>query len=134
MAIANWNSRYETGIEIIDAQHHAIFEALNSLAEAFRSGRARAMVDDSLGALLAYTAEHFQTEENYMRELDYPGLAAHRAEHAVLSGKAQELRERYAEGSPVVMDVTIFFVDLLQHHINQVDMAMVEFMRDQQER
>ncbi len=133
MAIAHWNSRYATGIEVIDAQHRAIFEALNRLAEAFRTGRAPGLVDESLEALLAYTVEHFQTEERYMRELDYPGLAAHQAEHAVLIVKSQELRERYAEGSPVVMDVTIFFADLLQHHINQVDMAMVAFMKEQQE-
>ena len=132
MAVANWSSRFETGIGIIDSQHRAIFAALNSLADSFQSGRASALVDETLTALLAYTVEHFQTEEKFMRELGYPGLAAHRAEHAVLIVKVQELQERYAEGSPVVIDVTIFFADLLQHHINRVDMAMVEFMREQQ--
>ncbi|MBK9796518.1 MAG: hemerythrin family protein [Holophagaceae bacterium] len=132
MAIARWNRRYETGIEVIDAQHQSIFEALNRLAEAFRTGRASVLVDESLETLLAYTLAHFQTEETFMQEWGYPGLGPHQAEHAVLIVKVQELRERYAEGSPVVMDVTIFFADLLQHHINQVDMAMVEFLREQQ--
>ncbi len=133
MAIANWSSRYETGIELIDAQHKSLFTALNVLADSFRTGRSKALMDESLEALLAYTAEHFHTEERYMREFSYPGLAAHLAEHAILIVKARELRERFTEGSPVVMDVTIFFVELLKHHIDKVDRAMVEFLKGQQQ-
>lgn len=131
MNIASWNQRYETGIEVIDDQHRALFAALNELGEAFRMGTSREHVDRSLQSLMAYTAEHFETEERYMRERNYPGLAEHLAEHTRLVGKARELLDRFADGRPVTLDVAIFLANLLKHHINEYDLAMVRFFTEQ---
>ena len=131
MNIASWNQRYETGIEVIDDQHRALFAALNDLGEAFRTGTSSAHVDRSLQSLMAYTAEHFETEERYMRERNYPRLAEHLAEHARLVGKARELLERFADGRPVTLDVAIFLANLLKHHIDQYDLAMARFFTEQ---
>ena len=40
MDSAIWSSRYETGIELIDRQHKALFAAVNQLAHAFKAGTA----------------------------------------------------------------------------------------------
>ena len=130
MAIAIWSTRYETGIEVIDAQHQALFGAFNELADSFREGTASEHVRASLGALMAYTIGHFQTEETYMRERNYPGLSAHQAEHARLVDKTQALLARFDEGQPVTMEVAIFLADLLKHHIDEFDLAMVRFLTE----
>lgn len=131
MTTASWNSRFETGIEDIDAQHQALFAALNQVAEAFRAGISGAHVQAGLDALLAYALEHFQTEETYMRERAYPGLAEHVAEHRRLVGRAHQLEEQFREGRPVTMELTIFLADLLARHIEEYDMAMVRFLREE---
>jgi hemerythrin-like metal-binding protein len=131
MAIANWNSRYETGIGIIDTQHKALFKAVNKLADSFRAGTSKTQVKDSLDFLVQYTFEHFQTEEKYMREMDYPKLTSHMAEHAQLLVKAKDLQDKLAEGKSLTMDVTIFLADWLKHHINEVDMDYVSFVKEQ---
>jgi hemerythrin-like metal-binding protein len=131
MAVANWSTRFETGIGILDAQHQNLFEALNQLADSFRVGCSRDQVKDSLDALMKYTIDHFKTEEQYMRERGYPALGSHRAEHVQLVGKTQELQMKFAAGKPVTMDVTIFLADLLAHHIYQADLAMVAFLKEQ---
>ncbi|NWJ42390.1 MAG: hemerythrin family protein [Geothrix sp.] len=128
MPIAVWSSRYETGIDTIDTQHRALFDALNQLTEAFRTGTSEEHVKAGLNALLAYALEHFQTEEAYMRERAYPGLAAHLAEHERLVGKAQQLEEQFRGGKAVTMEVTIFLADLLAQHIDEYDLAMVRFL------
>jgi hemerythrin len=130
MAIANWSSRYETGIGIIDTQHKALFEAVNKLADSFKSGTAKEQVKDSLDFLVKYTVEHFQTEEKYMQDMDYPKLTAHMAEHAQLIVKAKDLQKRLADGKPMTMDVTIFLADWLKHHINEDDMGYVAFVKE----
>lgn len=131
MTTASWNSRHETGIDVIDAQHKALFAALNQLTEAFRSGTSAEHVNAGLDALLSYAAEHFQTEERYMRERDYPGLAEHMAEHGRLVGKAHHLEQQFQEGRPVAMELTIFLADLLAQHIEEYDMAMARFLREE---
>ena len=129
MAVVNWNNRFETGIGLIDAQHKALFAALNELAEAFRDGTAASHVSESMDALMAYAVEHFQTEEKYMRERDYPALAEHMVEHARLVEQTQALRIRFEEGKLVTMDVTIFLADLMTHHIHDFDLLMVNFLK-----
>lgn len=131
MPIASWNSRYETGIDTIDDQHRALFAALNHLTEAFREGTSEAHVKAGLDALLAYAREHFETEEAFMRERAYPGLAAHKAEHERLVGRARRLEEQFRSGRPVAMELTIFLADLLAQHIEEFDMAMVRFLKDE---
>lgn len=129
MPIAIWSSRFETGIAIIDQQHQALFEAVNKLADSFKNGTASAQVKASMDFLVKYTVEHFQTEEKFMKEMGYPKLTSHTAEHAQLVAKAKDLQARLAEGKPVTVEVTSFLADWLKHHINEVDMGYVEFAK-----
>lgn len=129
MTIAIWSSRYETGIAHIDSQHRALFAAVNELAESFKAGNSHQKVQDSLGFLMRYTTEHFRDEEQVMRDMDYPGLVAHMAEHTQLVESLHGLKAKVAEGKTVTMDVTIFLADWLTQHINNVDLRYVEFKR-----
>lgn len=131
MAIAVWNSRFETGITIIDSQHKALFDAVNKLADSFKDGTSKTAVKDSMDFLVKYTVEHFQTEEKVMKDMGYPKLTSHMAEHAQLVAKAGELQGKIAEGKPVTMEVSKFLAEWLKHHINEVDMGYVEFKRAQ---
>ena len=133
MPVATWNSRYETGIGLIDAQHQDLFAAVNQMADSFREGRAQAQTGASLDFLVKYTLEHFQTEERHMREIGFPGLVPHVAEHSQLLEKAHALQEAHAEGQSVTMEVTIFFAEWLKHHIAERDLQYVEFLKEQQE-
>jgi hemerythrin len=131
MAIAIWNSRFETGIAVIDTQHKALFDAVNRLADSFKDGTSKSAVKDSMDFLVNYTVEHFQTEEKVMKDMGYPKLTSHMAEHAQLVTKAQALQAKLVEGRPVTMEVSTFLADWLKHHINEVDMGYVEFKRAQ---
>ena len=130
MTIATWNSRYETGIGIIDAQHQDLVAAVNQLADSFRDGRAQEQTGPSLDFLIRYTAEHFQTEERHMREIGFPYWMEHAEEHAGLMAKAKALQADHAAGKGVTMELVIFFADWLKHHIKEVDLQYVEFLRE----
>ena len=98
MAIAVWNSRFETGISIIDTQHKALFDAVNKLADSFKEGTSKSAVKDSMDFLVKYTVEHFQTEEKVMKDMGYPKLTSHMAEHAQLVTRAKELQGKIDMG------------------------------------
>lgn len=129
MPIAHWTSRLETGIELVDSQHRGLFEAVNKLADSFKAGNAPNQVVESLDFLVAYTVEHFQAEEGFMRDEGYPGLAEHAEEHARLMRQVRELQVKCVAGRPVTMDVTIFLADWLTTHISGSDFRYAEFVR-----
>jgi hemerythrin len=130
LAVAVWSTRFETGIGIIDSQHQVLFDAVNSLADSFRAGTSRDQAKESLAFLLKYAVEHFETEESFMRDMGYPALASHMAEHAKLIGKTRNLLARLAGGEPMTMEVTLFLADWLTQHIHEVDMMYVNFVKD----
>lgn len=130
MAIATWSRRFETGLGMIDAQHRALFEAVNRLAEAYQSGEAHARVQESLEFLVRYTWEHFQDEEQVMRESGFPGLSAHSEEHSRLLQEVHKLQAQQAAGRLVTMELTIFLADWLSRHIESTDMQYVDFLRN----
>jgi len=134
MPIAIWSGRFETGIELVDAQHKSLFAAVNKLADAFQEGKASVQAEESLEFLVGYTLEHFQTEERFMRAVNYPGLAEHMGEHARLLEQVRDLQMDLADGKAATMDVTIFLVDWLKVHIEESDMAYVYFMKEQQQK
>ncbi len=129
MTVAVWSSRFETGIALVDAQHKSLFEAVNRLAASLGSEDLDHRVQGSLDFLAKYTQGHFKTEELFMREMAYPELAAHAAEHARLMKRVEVLQARLAQGEPMVRDVATFFAGWLQHHICGRDMAYVRFMK-----
>jgi hemerythrin len=130
MTVAIWNSRFETGIDLVDSQHKSLFEAVNRLAASFGSENMGNEVKESLDFLAKYAIDHFQAEEHFMREMAYSGLAAHMTEHVRLVNRVQVLQDRLALGKPVTMDVTTFFAGWLKHHICGTDMAYVRFMKE----
>ncbi len=129
MIVAEWNSRYETGIVLVDAQHKTLFEAVNRLAASFVSEQEGDGVTGSLDFLAKYAQEHFKTEELFMREMAYPDLASHMAEHARLVKRVRVLQARRAQGEPMARDVAVFIAGWLKHHICGRDMAYVRFMK-----
>ncbi len=123
MAIASWNARFLTGVEIIDRQHETLFETVNTLADAVKLNNESPRVLGYLELLVRLTQEHFTTEEQFLRESGNRQLRSHLEEHRGLDAKLQELRTKHAQGGLVSADVTLFFAEWFAHHINEADMA-----------
>ncbi|MBI1753141.1 MAG: hemerythrin family protein [Acidobacteria bacterium] len=130
MSIAIWSSRFETGIETIDAQHMSLFSAINGLADSFRAGSSQAQARESLAFLARYTVEHFRDEERFMREARYPYLAAHCSDHADLASRLRDFQDKEASGKVVTMDMAIFLLDWLKQHICDADMRFVAYLKE----
>ena len=116
MLSISWQDHWNLDIEPIDEEHRALVEGLNRLAKRFvppRTGlsdqagygggvgespgderdvasRHRALIT-ALESLADQAREHFNHEEALMRAIDYPDLAAHRSEHALLLAEYVEM-------------------------------------------
>jgi hemerythrin len=117
MSLIHWQDNWTLGIDLMDAEHRALVDGINQLAERFAApvggaaaspaglggaaldvvgvseaaARQHADLIAALEVLADHAREHFKHEETLMRSLDYPELASHRSEHALLLAEFVEM-------------------------------------------
>jgi hemerythrin-like metal-binding protein len=125
-----WNSRYDTGIRIIDEQHRELFEIVERLRRMVQEGAAKDVVEALLGDLLACSERHFATEETYMSKFAYPDLPQHVSEHTSMLTSLRELLVKFQEShQSMALMVPTFMEGWLKHHISDGDFGFVTFLK-----
>ena len=117
-----WSNSYSVGITSIDAQHQNLFAMGRELHTAMSNGQGKASLAKILDRLVQYTNVHFAHEERLMRLADYPELAEHTAEHALLAKKVTQFQKEFEAGRAVMtVQLLQFLKDWLHHHIKGSD-------------
>jgi hemerythrin-like metal-binding protein len=129
MPFLTWNDRLSVNIAEIDGQHKKLVAMLNKLFEAMTEGQADEAMIDLVGEMKLYAVSHFALEERLMKQHDFPGLADHKAEHAVFVDKASEV-DRYCRQGQFSMsqDVLTFLSKWLLNHILDTDRKYGPFL------
>jgi hemerythrin-like metal-binding protein len=121
-----FTSELRTGIQAIDRQHVEWFQALETLRKAVEAGAGEGgQVGKALAFAVRYTQQHFADEENAMREAGYPGFEAHRALHASLVTKLNELTAAHGDERDVAHEVLGLMSAWITAHIAEADRAYV---------
>ncbi|WLT30065.1 bacteriohemerythrin [Geothrix sp. PMB-07] len=129
MPMALWSHQFETGIELIDAQHQMLFDSLNQLDAAVLDGSSARKVEEGLAVIARQSIRHFQSEETFMKELEYPARIRHSEEHHQLILQVRTIQYLQAKGEPVTAEVTEFLTDWFDHHIKEADMDYVRYVK-----
>jgi hemerythrin len=99
MGKIDWNDgSLRLDIPAMDAEHRELFEILNAILLQVESGASQDLLLPMLDCLVAKSRAHFQAEEVLMDRHFYPGLAAHKADHARLLTEAEHLQDLYRRG------------------------------------
>ncbi|MHB1342004.1 MAG: bacteriohemerythrin [Coriobacteriia bacterium] len=122
-----WDPALETGVQLIDDQHRALFALANALQAAIRAETVDDdTVADALYGLTDYVTEHFADEEQLMGSRRYPDLAEHRDYHKQLTTEVLSLMAAYFAGAKTVGDrIAPLLTDWLRTHIAREDMSFV---------
>ena len=131
MAFAAFTDELLTGIDLIDAQHRALFEAVAGLAQAIQDGTSDGDLQVQLALIAQRTIFHFHTEEELMKSGQYPGRSLHGAEHLDLILKVREIQYRSAKGQSVTFEITRFLADWFGRHIASLDMDYATYTRSE---
>ena len=111
------------GVEMMDRDHLRIEQIFAAAAGAR---------DDALPALYAEAmrelAEHFAREEDFMREIDFPGLHCHVAQHAVLIGEMKRAGA-VLSGDPARRRIGTIVPALVLSHVATMDRMVAAFLR-----
>ncbi len=130
MAFMPWSDRFITGLAQIDEQHHWLVDQTNRLYdEITHESPDPAAIHQILEGLVEYTFNHFIVEEELFARHAYPENEAHKAEHDRFTKLAAEVLLKHEGGDNVSREILEFLKEWLKHHILEVDMAYVPFLK-----
>ncbi len=129
MAI-EWTPNLTVGIESIDQQHKTLFDKANQLFEAGKNNKTKEFISEMLDFLDDYTKQHFHSEENYMRSINYPAYAEQKKMHTDFIASLAKLKKDYQESGGnilVILNANQMVVDWLLKHISFEDKKIGTF-------
>ncbi len=123
MALIEWQDSYSVGVEELDADHKRLFDIVNRVDAAEKSGRSVQWV---LEELRNYAEHHFKAEEERMEAADYPDIEEHVRQHRAFVEWLTTVERTY-NLSPdahfhIAESVNEYLRDWLTRHILVVDM------------
>ena len=130
MPFITWDDNlYSMGQPTVDGQHRRLFDLINQLHDATQAGKGNEAVGAVLGSLIDYVNVHFAAEERLMAACGYPGLEAHRQDHARLTQRVLELQQRFQQGHAIAaVQLLDFLGEWLSSHIQCSDRKYVSFL------
>ncbi len=91
-----WKEEFGIGVDFIDEAHQELFRMVRRIfLMNAREDKRQWAADEGLKYLKNYTLRHFEQEEDYMREIDYPKLAQHQAQHSFMRDRVLPKLERH---------------------------------------
>jgi hemerythrin len=127
-----WDSKYLIGIPIIDEQHEKLVDIANEASEILSLPEHTDKYDDIitiLNELKDYTAFHFSTEENLMKEIRYPKFFSHQVEHNDFITKVNGI-DLYAldeDQDRQLLEIIRFVTDWIITHILEKDTQLASY-------
>jgi len=128
-----WNDSYMIGVELIDNQHKELFlNATDGLLLSIQTPDAyghKQYCINTINFLKGYVTRHFNDEEAYQQSIGYPGLEAHKAQHANLALEIVNYEKRLVASNfalPVIKTFMAFIVRWLMNHVAEEDRKIVE--------
>jgi len=117
-----WNDSFCCGNELLDSQHQSLFQTSNMFLEAMLATRPPEDIAAIMSKLLGEVVQHFEDEENILREVGFPNVEHHRKEHAKLIAKGLRLSQGFKDSIMSVADVFQFLVyDVVMLHMLGAD-------------
>ncbi|WP_295005011.1 bacteriohemerythrin [uncultured Dechloromonas sp.] len=115
-----WESKLDTGIDVIDSQHRRIVDYINDLEIAKAKGD-KAMVTDVIEQLIDYTQSHFGFEESMMEEAGYKFIKPHKKVHELFIKRVTDFTMRAAKGEDIADELHSMLAKWLLNHIANED-------------
>jgi hemerythrin-like metal-binding protein len=127
-----WTPALNIDVPEIDAQHKALFERASRFHAAVRAREHNFRLEDLFGYLANYARVHFAAEEQFMRDVGYPGLAEHVQEHSGFSHKLLSLVPQWESEDDLTAALAgmLEFLDSwLIDHVTKSDQRIADYVR-----
>ena len=132
-----WNDSLSVGFERMDTEHKELFKKIEELVAAIKQHTCKYKITDVIKFLEDYARDHFEMEEKYMTQFDYPDYAQHKAEHenfavslSELKVELQKIKDSGSHSGSYELSVATdqVLVDWLLDHIAKIDRKLAAFL------
>ncbi|MFQ5444039.1 MAG: bacteriohemerythrin [Nitrospinales bacterium] len=127
-----WQKEMSVGNPIIDNDHKYLLSIVNVIENALNCGEPVPVLLEYVSQLINYSYKHFEREEGYQAEIEFPFREAHKKEHQELMEQITHIHETLQSHSESEMYqfTTPRLVNLLKdwiiNHFIHEDMKMKE--------
>ncbi len=131
MSLITWDDSYSVKVKEIDLQHQKLIAIINELNAAMEAGKSNEILGTIIDELVDYTKYHFDTEEKYFNQINYPDSMAHEKEHNNFVKRVAEFQEEFSEGKALLsVELMMFLKKWLTEHIKGTDQKYSEFFNE----
>ncbi|MFA6988676.1 MAG: bacteriohemerythrin [Candidatus Gastranaerophilaceae bacterium] len=129
-----WYDDYTTEIEILDEQHKEIFSGFNKFYAELNLGHFnKDVIDEFIEILDSYVTTHFNTEEKFMREENYPHYEEHKKRHDFFKAIYSEIKDnsffRNSAGHLFALHLATISGEWWETHIVTDDKELSNFLK-----
>lgn len=122
MSYFEWSDKLDIGVLEMNTEHKTLLGLMDKLHACSTSGSTHTEINAVLDELTAFTLKHFDHEEKYMAQIEYPGLKQHKEIHASLLKRFGFHRDEYNKiKGPLPENFFRFLKQWLSAHIQGID-------------
>ncbi len=122
-----WNDKYSANISLIDEQHKKLFEIINKAIIVKKHRNVTKNVLGILDEMTEYALKHFETEERYMKDFNFPEYQAHRNEHIDFTNNSIDYKNRVIGGDfQILNEILEYLKQWLVNHIQVTDKKYID--------
>lgn len=118
-----WDDSFSVGVPEFDHQHKQIIDIINMLLREPDMDTSSEVLSDALQRLMTYSQVHFQAEERFLANCEYPRLNEQHLSHVQFEDRLMEFIESVMMHVPGISQEVLLF---LKHW--WVDHIMIEDM------
>jgi hemerythrin len=125
--VFEWMPEYSVNVLEIDDQHKRFIGLLDRLYVAIQNQTINTQLREILDALIEYAHLHFDTEEKYFKEFNYPLEEEHKEEHKKLLNRVEAFNKLYVlKKADISFELVDFMEDWLVDHLKTQDHKYVK--------
>ena len=126
-----WEESFSVGVKDLDEQHKQLIKMVNTLINKEDVKVDSETISDVLTELTKYAEYHFEKEEQYLIDYDYPEYSAHKEQHKVFKKKVVTFCiETMAEKVTIPAEILSYLKSWLVNHILESDMKYKTFFKN----
>lgn len=135
-----WKEKYKIGVERIDEQHKELFKRLSNFIQIVQDDipwkEKLDSVKETMAFMQQYVEYHFDDEEKYQKEINYPDIELHKEIHAKFKQEIYDYVQIFEQGEFTEEKVQEFSAKLMTWlimHVGKMDQKIGEYVREKGE-
>jgi hemerythrin len=132
-----WSDDLKIGHSIVDNQHYELFVNSKKLLSAIERGISNAEIEEITSFINKYVVEHFETEEKYLLEVNYPFYEHQKGQHNNFIKSFKLLKNEISSGAKsktfLMFKIQTLLIDWFTYHTIKEDKHFVKYIRGREE-